>query len=62
MLPDGFVFRAARLLRHQGAGLVFYTGYVGIDRLKRAWPGAQILLKPAPPKLLVEAVRAAWSR
>jgi DNA-binding response OmpR family regulator len=63
MLRDGFVFRAARLLRHQGAGLVFYTRYVGlVDRLQRALPGAQVLPKPAPPELLVEAVRAACSR
>jgi hypothetical protein len=62
MLRDGFVFRAARLLRRQGAGLVFYTGYVGVARLERAWPGAQVLLKPASPNLLVEAARAACSR
>jgi hypothetical protein len=62
MLRDGTIFRAARLLRHQGAGLVFYTGYFDLDRLRRAWPGAQVLLKPASPKLLVEAVRAVCSR
>jgi CheY-like chemotaxis protein len=58
MLRDGTVFRAARLLHQRGAGLVFYTGYFALDRLKRAWPGAQVLLKPASPKLLVEAVRS----
>jgi hypothetical protein len=63
MLRDGFVFRAARILRRQGAGLVFYTRYVGlVDRLQRAWRGAQVLPKPAPPERLVEAVRAAYSR
>ena len=59
MLSDGTVFRAARLLRQRGVGLVFYTGYFALDRLKRAWPGAQVLTKPASPKLLVQAVRAA---
>jgi DNA-binding response OmpR family regulator len=59
MLRDGSVFPAARLLRQRGVGLVFYTGRFDLDRLKRAWPGAQVLLKPASPKLLVKAVRAA---
>jgi DNA-binding response OmpR family regulator len=58
MLRDGTVFRAARLLRHKGVGVVFYTGDFDLGRLRRAWPGAQVLLKPASPKLLVEAVRA----
>ena len=59
MLRDGPVFQAARLLRQQGVGLVFYTGYFDLDRLNREWPGAQVLLKPASPNLLVQAVRAA---
>ncbi len=62
MLADGSVFPAARLLHQRGAGLVFYTGYFGLERLKRTWPGAQVLLKPASPNLLVQAVRAACYR
>jgi DNA-binding response OmpR family regulator len=62
MLRDGYVFRAAKLLRQRGAGLVFYTGYARLDRLKRAWAGAQVVAKPASPKLLVEAVRVTCSR
>jgi two-component system, response regulator PdtaR len=61
MLRDGSIFPAAKLLRQQGAGLVFYTGRFDLDRLKRAWPGAQALLKPASPNLLVQAVKAACS-
>jgi DNA-binding response OmpR family regulator len=62
MLRDGAVFRAARLLRQQGVGLVFYTGHFDLDRLNREWPGAQVLIKPASPELLVQAVRAACSQ
>ena len=59
MLRDGTVFPAARLLRSQGSGFLFYSGIFDIGVLKRSWPGARVLLKPAPPELLVQAVRAA---
>jgi DNA-binding response OmpR family regulator len=62
ILRDGSVFPAARLLRQRGAGLVFYTGRFDLGRLKLAWPGAQVLLKPASPNLLVQATRAACSQ
>jgi len=61
ILRDGSVFPAARRLSQRGVGLVFYTGRFDLGRLKRAWPGAQALLKPASPNLLVQAVRAACS-
>jgi DNA-binding response OmpR family regulator len=61
-LRDGLVFPAASILRQRGAGLVFYTCYDDLDGLKRDWPAAQVLLKPAPDKLLAQAVRAACSR
>src|SRR5262245_16520007 len=59
MLRGGLAFPAASVLRQQGAGLVFYTGYHDLEGLERDWPACQVLLKPAPPKLLVKAVRAA---
>jgi len=61
ILRDGSVFPAARRLSQRGVGLVFYTGRFDLGRLKTAWPGAQALLKPSSPDLLVKAVRAACS-
>jgi DNA-binding response OmpR family regulator len=58
-LGDGLVFPAASILRQRGAGLVFYTGQYDLEDLKRDWPAAQVLLKPATPKQLVQAVKAA---
>jgi DNA-binding response OmpR family regulator len=53
------VFPAARELKGRGVGIVFYTGYAAVDQLKRDWPEAQVLIKPTPARLLVEAVRRA---
>jgi DNA-binding response OmpR family regulator len=61
VLRDGAVFGAARLLHEQGVKLVFYTGHFDLD-LNREWPDAQVLIKPATPDLLVQAVRAACSQ
>jgi hypothetical protein len=65
-LGDELVFPAAEVLRDRGLGLVFYTGYAGHDRLSREWPSAHILIKPAPPQLLIGTVTAAscppWPR
>jgi DNA-binding response OmpR family regulator len=55
-LRDGEVFPAARALEKLGAGIVFYTAYADVDSLRRAWPGAKVLTKPAPPRLLVSAM------
>ncbi|MGO9483758.1 MAG: response regulator [Rhodomicrobium sp.] len=59
-LRDGLVFPAARILLDQGAGIVFYTGYYDPEALRREWPAAQVLVKPAPLEVLVAAVVAAW--
>jgi len=58
-LRDGLIFPAAQLLRDRCIGIVFYTGYAGIDDLRRDWPDAQILSKPAPSRFLISAVSAA---
>ena len=55
-LRDGEVFPAARALEELGAGIVFYTGYADVDSLRRAWPGAKVLTKPAPPRLLISTM------
>jgi len=57
-LRDGLVFPAAKVLRRKGAGIVFYTGQIHRE-LKREWPGAEVLLKPAPLGSLIPAINAA---
>jgi CheY-like chemotaxis protein len=58
-LGTELVFPAARRLRDRGLGLVFYTGYGDPESLGRAWPSAQILIKPVPPQVLIGAVTTA---
>jgi len=58
-LRDGLVFPAAHLLRARGAGIVFHTGQIDPEGLKRDWPGTEVLFKPAPLRLLIPAVLAA---
>ena len=55
-LRDAEVFPAALALKERGIGMVFYTGYADVDSLRQDWPGAQVLIKPAPPRLLVSAM------
>jgi DNA-binding response OmpR family regulator len=56
-LRDEEVFPAARELRGRGVGIVFYTGYGAVEQLRRDWPDAQVLTKPTPSRVLIEAVR-----
>jgi len=58
-LRDGPVFPAARALKDRRAGIVFYTGYSDPDALKREWPQAHVLFKPAPHGHLLKTVIAA---
>jgi len=58
-LRHEFVFPAAQVLRDRCVGIVFYTGYADPDGLRRDWPGAHVLTKPAPPGLLMRTVGAA---
>jgi DNA-binding response OmpR family regulator len=58
-LRDEDVFPAALELKERGVGIVFYTGYAAVEQLRRDWPDAQVLTKPTPARLLVEAVRRA---
>ncbi len=55
-LRDGLVFPAAHVLRERGAGIVFYTCQFDPEHLKRDWPDAEVLFKPAPLRLLLPAV------
>jgi DNA-binding response OmpR family regulator len=56
-LRDAEVFPAAHALRERGVGIVFYTGYAAVEALRRDWPGAQVLTKPTPARILIQAVR-----
>lgn len=53
------VFSAAEVLRRRGVKIVFHTGSSDVQALRRDWPEAQIVAKPAPMELLLEAVRTA---
>jgi len=55
-LRDGLVFPVAELLRERGKGIVFYTGHSDPAEIKRDWPSARILLKPAPMEELMRDV------
>ncbi|MGA7324541.1 MAG: response regulator [Rhodomicrobium sp.] len=55
-LRDGPVFPAAEVLRQKGAGIVFHTGRVGFEELKRDWPGAKVVMKPASFCQIIEAM------
>jgi two-component system, response regulator PdtaR len=61
-LRDGLAFPAAQVLRDKGAGIVFHTGQYNPELLKRDWPDAEVLTKPAPLGLLIPAVEAACRR
>jgi DNA-binding NtrC family response regulator len=58
-LRDEEVFPAALELKGRGIGIVFYTGYAAVEQLRREWPDAQVLTKPTPARILIEAVRRA---
>ncbi len=58
-LRDEDVYPAATALEGIGVGFVFYTSCEGASELSRAWPKVEALRKPAPPKLLIEAVSRA---
>ncbi len=58
-LCDDFVFPAAEVLRDRSVGIIFYSGYGDPESLSRDWPCAQILIKPAPPQLIIQAVAMA---
>ncbi len=55
-LRGGLVFPAAEILRERGLGIVFYTGQNDVNRLKKEWPEAHVLVKPAPSELLMQAI------
>ena len=55
-LREGPVFPAASVLKEKGAGIIFHTGQSEFEELKQDWPQAQIVIKPARPELLMQAL------
>jgi len=53
------VFRAAEFLKRRGVKIIFHTGSSDAQAFKRDWPEAQVVMKPAPRELLLQAVYAA---
>jgi DNA-binding NarL/FixJ family response regulator len=58
-LRDGLVFPAALNLSEQCIKIIFHTGCADLETLRREWPSAAVLPKPAASKCLIEAVRLA---
>ncbi|MGA7325006.1 MAG: hypothetical protein WBX25_11110 [Rhodomicrobium sp.] len=58
-LRDGPVFPAASLLRGKGAGIIFHTGRSEFEELKQDWPEAHVIIKPARPEQLMQALLTA---
>jgi DNA-binding response OmpR family regulator len=46
----------AHRLTDQGTPFMFYTGQMMTDPMFAAWPGCKILAKPAPSRIIVQAL------
>jgi two-component SAPR family response regulator len=55
-LRDGLVVPAAEVLRQKGVKIVFYTGWFDPEGIRRNWPDAKVLEKPASLPALAQAV------
>jgi two-component system, response regulator PdtaR len=55
-LCQELVFPAAHVLKERGVGIVFYTGCGEPEKLRLEWPHAQVLVKPAPFRLLMQTI------
>jgi DNA-binding NtrC family response regulator len=52
----------ARRLTHRHVPFLFYSGQADVDAVRRQWPDAVFLSKPAPPSAIVAAVKAQLAR
>ena len=48
--------KAAERLQRSGIPLVFHTGNAAPDDLRREWPACPVIIKPASPASIVEAL------
>lgn len=55
-LPDGEVFPVAEKLVERHVPIVFHSGHARIDDLAERFPTATALTKPAPERMLVDAL------
>jgi CheY-like chemotaxis protein len=55
-LGGGTVAPVARILQERGVPFAFYTGQIESDAVRREWPSAPLIVKPAPAVQLVAAV------
>lgn len=55
-LEHGTVLPVARTLAKRGIPFIFYTGQVETDPIRREWPESTIIMKPASPRIIVQAV------
>jgi CheY-like chemotaxis protein len=56
------VFPAAQVLKERGVRMIFHTAQGEWERLKQEWPGVPVLIKPAPPSLLIRTLCEACHR
>jgi DNA-binding NtrC family response regulator len=52
----------ATKLADRGIRLLFHTGHGNVQNLVERWPGANVLLKPAQPAVLIQAIEALAER
>jgi DNA-binding response OmpR family regulator len=62
ILHDDEIYPVARQLQHRGAGIIFVTGATDWLRIKKEWPGVEVLSKPASTIELIQAVTVACAK
>jgi len=61
-LNDELVFQAATVLHQKGVSIIFHTGRVGSEAIRRDWPAARVIVKPAPLRTLLQALAEACGK
>ena len=61
-LGEDNVWTVARALAERQVPLLFHTGHGSMQGLKSAWPGCEVLVKPAPERALLTALSAMLER
>lgn len=61
-LGEDTIMPVARELARRGVPFVFYTGQVDTGAIIAEWPKSKIVPKPAPARVIVEALVDALSR
>ena len=61
-LNDELVFPAAGILQRKNVNIIFYTGEINPEAIRRDWPAAKVLVKPAPLRTLMQALAEACGK